>query len=118
MKSAGLTYRKRFLDTYIERLATSNLPQQSTPGRLTKLERIVSSLKNGLINYDEAIGTVARDGFTDVVPRFQTVGANKNVVNEAFYEINYGKKLILKEPLLSLPELDGDENLYSEINSR
>lgn len=109
---------KAFLDTYIERLASSNRPQQSIAGRLTKLERIVNSLNSGLIAYDEAVDKVARDGFTDVVPRFQTIGANKQVVNQAFYEIDFGKKLILKDTLLALPEADGGLSLHEEINSR
>jgi len=109
---------KAFLDAYVGRLSSSNHPQQSTPGRLTKLERIVSSLNNGLITYDEAVDMVANAGFTDVVPRFQTIGANRQVVNQAFYEIDFGKKLILKDALLALPEVDGGSSLYGEINAR
>lgn len=109
---------KAFLDAYIERLSSSNRPQQSTAGRLTKLERIVSSLNNGLITYSEAVDMVARDGFTDVVPRFQTIGANKQVVNQAFYEIDFGKRLILKDALLALLSADDGSSLYGEINSR
>ena len=66
------------------------------------MERIVSSLKNEKITYDEAILEVSKEAFKDVVPRFQTIGTDKDVVKNKFYEIDFGKKLILKDSILDL----------------
>jgi len=108
---------RRFLDAYIQRLDLYKLPQQATSGRLTKLERIVSQLNLGQICYDEAVALVGTEGFNDVVPRFQTVGTNKEIVDNAFYEIQFGKKLILTDALLKISSENSKEYL-NEIDAR
>jgi hypothetical protein len=93
---------RSFLDAYIERIEQTGMPQQATTGRLTKMERIVSQFNLGQINYDQAIDMVATEGFNDVVPRFQTIGTDKTVVGNAFYDIEFGKRLIIKDALLEI----------------
>lgn len=39
---------KGFLDSYIERIDKTGMPQQATSGRLTKMERIVSQLNESI----------------------------------------------------------------------
>ena len=91
-----------FLDAYIERIDKTGMPQQATSGRLTKMERIVSQLNLEQINYDQAVDLVATEGFNDVVPRFQTIGTDKTLVGNAFYDIEFGKRLIIKDALLEI----------------
>jgi 3-dehydroquinate dehydratase len=106
-----------FLDSYIERIEQTGMPQQATLGRQTKLERIVAQLKLEKINRDQAIEFVASEGFNDVVPRFQTIGTDKQIANEAFYEIQFGKRLIIKDALLDLSQIHTEEHI-DEINAR
>ena len=65
---------RRFLNEYKSRIETNGMPQQSNPGRKTKLERIIDEQKVNLIDEGQAIWKVANEGFNDVVPRFHTVG--------------------------------------------
>ncbi len=106
-----------FLKQYQKRLATTKMPQQSNPSRLTVMERIVASLQSKTITYDEAVNRVGAKGLNDVVPRFQTIGSNKDIVDEHFYEIDFGKKIIIKDPLLSFSSQDR-EQLRSELLAR
>jgi len=108
---------KDFLNEYKDRLKNSVMPQQAMPGRLTKMERIISNIKVGKLSDDDAINLVAADGFNDVVPRFQTIGLDKNIIGSKFYEINFGKHLILSDNLLGLAE-DKSEELVSELDAR
>jgi hypothetical protein len=61
-----------FLDRYQERLRGGK-PQLVTPGRLTAMERIVALHQHGRLDREQAIETVARDAFGDVIPRFHVV---------------------------------------------
>ena len=106
-----------FLDQYLQRLKVEQKPQQATLGRLTKMERIVQKLNLGIITYQEATDLVASEGFNDVVPRFQTIGRHKDIVGSAFYEIDFGKRLILTDKLLQLTETGADE-LEGELEAR
>lgn len=91
-----------YFDSYVHRLDTNPMPQQGNPYRLTKMERIVKEFQLGEVTKVEAIKKVADNAFVDVVPRFQTIGTDKNVVSDHFYEIDMGSRLILKDSLLSL----------------
>lgn len=93
---------KGFLGVYIQRIDKTGMPQQATSGQLTKMERIASYSQVNVeqINYGEAANLVAAEGFNDVVSRFQTIGSDKEIVDNAFYEIEFGKRLIIKDPLL------------------
>ncbi len=108
---------KVYLDTYIDRLTTSDNPQQSNPSRRTKMERIVDSLRKGLIDYDGAVNLVATEAFNDVVPRFQTIGTDKDIVGEMFYHFDFGKKLYLHDAAFQINETSKQE-LTDELDSR
>lgn len=106
-----------YFDIYQKRLATDSMPQQGNPTRLTKMERIVKEHQQGRISIEEAITEVANSGFQDVVPRFQTIGTDKSLLLNHFYEVDFGKQLILKDSLLSFNETQLNQ-LESEIQAR
>jgi len=106
-----------YLDTYIERLKTNYNPQQSNPSRKTKMERIIDSLNKGIIDYKEAINLVATEGFNDVVPRFQTIGTDKDIVGDKFYHFDFGKKLYLHDATFLINETSNQE-LTDELDAR
>lgn len=108
---------KVYLDNYVKRLKVENLPQQSNPSRMTKMERIVEQLNLGLINYDEAILCVGNEAFNDVIPRFQTIGTDKLIVNEKFYHFDFGNKLYLHDSVFLINETSKNE-LISELDAR
>jgi hypothetical protein len=108
---------KVYLDTYIERLKTSYNPQQSNPSRKTKMERIIDSLTKEIIDYEEAVNLVASEAFNDVVPRFQTIGIDKDIVGEKFYHFDFGKKLYLHDATFQINETSKQE-LSDELDAR
>lgn len=106
-----------FLQQYLTRLSDNDMPQQGTPSRLTVLERIIKELEVSAISYDEAVRRVATDGLKNVIPRFQTIARHKDMVEGHFYEFDFGKRLILKDTLLSFDDEERDE-LRSELIAR
>lgn len=108
---------KVYLDTYIERLKINYNPQQSNPSRKTKMERIIDSINKGLVDYEEAVYSVGTEAFNDVVPRFQTIGTDKNIVGEKFYHFDFGKKLYLHDATLLINETFKQE-LTDELDAR
>lgn len=106
-----------YLDTYIERLKTNYNPQQSNPSRKTKMERIIDSLNKGMIDYKEAVNLVATEAFNDVVPRFQTIGIDKDIVGDKFYHFDFGKKLYLHDTTFQINETSKQE-LSDELEAR
>jgi hypothetical protein len=106
-----------YFDIYLNRLRQNPMPQQGNPNRLTKMERIVKEHELGVLSRTEAINKVAEIGFEDVVPRFQTIGTDKNIVSDYFYEIDFGNKLVLKDTLLSLDTVQLDQ-LEAEVLAR
>ena len=88
-----------FLTLYRKRLQQDAMPQQGTLGRQTKLERIVQQIEIGNITDAEAVDFVAREGFTDVVPRFHTIGRDADLAANRFYEVNFGKNIVFKDTL-------------------
>ena len=107
-----------FLDQYITRLDKEDaMPQQSNPSRLTKMERIVKKLRTGNFSYEEAVTTVAKDGFNDVIPRFHTIGTNSDLISEYFYSYDFGNELVLHDSLLEI--CDGKSfELQAELEAR
>lgn len=105
----------RYLDQYVIRLSSDGKPQQSNPTRLTKMERICAELAAGKIDRATAIVRVGDEAFTDVIPRFHTIGRNTEFAREQFYEIEFGKKLTLKDDLLLLDSVDA---LEGEVDAR
>lgn len=106
-----------YLDQYVDRLADDPMPQQSNPARLTVMERIIADMRLGKLNRSQAVEQVSLRGFVDVVPRFQTIGRNKDLIGSHFYEISFGKHLNLKDSLLGFgADLIGD--LEQEVTAR
>ncbi|EHE7894569.1 HNH endonuclease [Vibrio parahaemolyticus] len=108
---------QRYFDAYLNRLTNNPMPQQGNPNRLTKMERIVKEYQLGALSRNEAIQKVGETAFEDVVPRFQTIGTDKSIVANRFYEIDMGKRLILKDSLLGLTSTQ-IETLENEISAR
>jgi len=108
---------REFLQQYVDRLAQGGRPQQPNPSRMTTMERIVARYKGGAISFDGAVLEVAREGFTDVIPRFQTIGTDKEIVAERFYEFDFGKTLTLKDATFALAEGNKGE-LLEELEAR
>jgi 5-methylcytosine-specific restriction endonuclease McrA len=107
-----------YFDEYLMRLDSNNpMPQQGNPNRLTKMERIIKDHQLGITNRNEAIQKVADTAFEDVVPRFQTIGTDKRIVANYFYEIDVNHKLIIKDTLLNLNNEQLD-TLNSEVIAR
>jgi hypothetical protein len=106
-----------FHDQYFDRLNNNAMPQQTNPGRLTKLERIIKEETSGRINRSEAIERVGEEAFNDVVPRFHTIGTDSDMARDHFYEAQCGKKIILKDGLFRLGE-DAFDELTNEIKAR
>jgi hypothetical protein len=52
---------------------------------------------------------MSKEGFNDVVPRFQSFGRDSNTLKNHFYEFNPGKKIILTNNFLSLTDTEIDE---------
>ena len=109
---------KRFLDHYKIRLDTKvKYPQQSNPKRLTIIERVIYQLKQGKIGIDEAISLVSNRGFKDVIPRFQTIGTDSNIVRNFFYSFKFGKELVIHDSLLNI-SYDYYKELDDELDAR
>lgn len=108
---------KIYLDNYIKRLSSAPLPQQSNPSRRTVMEDIVSNLSNAVIDYDKALQRVSNEAFGDVMPRFQKIGTNKEIVGERFYHFDHGKKLFLHDAVFQINETSGEE-LHYELDAR
>lgn len=112
------TLAKYFLDNYLTRLSKKIiLPQQANPARLTVMERIVREFKTEIISYDQAIYEVSKNAFNDVIPRFQTIGTDKEIVKEKFYEFKFGKQLIMKDAVFHIAQ-DDAVSLYEELEAR
>ncbi|WP_132053127.1 HNH endonuclease domain-containing protein [Pseudocnuella soli] len=109
---------KSFLDNYIHRLSVEGvMPQQANPARLTVMERIVKELTSERISYSAAISRVGAEAFGDVIPRFQTIGTDKELAKGRFYEFQQGKGLLLKDGLLEVGT--GEiQSLYQEVEAR
>jgi len=106
-----------FLDKYLERLDVRKMPQLSNPTRQTRMERIVNDLNFGRTTKERAIEEVGLKGLDNVVPRFQTIGRDREIIAEYFYEINYGQEIILKDSILAFSREDIEE-LDQEIDAR
>lgn len=106
-----------YLDNYISRLANNPVPQQSNPARKTKMERIIDLLNKKMISYEMAVNQVGLEGFSDVVPRFQTIGTDKSIAKDKFYHFDFGKKLYLQDSVFKINE-DSRLELLEELDAR
>ena len=106
-----------YLDNYCQRLAATSRPQQSNPSRITFMERVVKELQLNNISYEQAVSRVAEKGFVDVVPRFHTIGTNKELACNKFYEAVPGKQISLKDSILGFGAEEVGR-LQQEIDAR
>lgn len=102
---------------YVARLGSNSLPQQNNPSRLTVLERAVTAFKEGTLSEYQAIQFVAESGLNDVVPRFQTIGNNKEMVSNRFYDFELGKTINLHDPLFEIIQ-SNKIGLKNELEAR
>lgn len=85
---------KAYFDNYLARLSAAQaMPQQSNPARLTIMERIVKEHQLGKLTYAQAVEEVGLRAFHDVIPRFQTIGTNKEIAKDKFYHVDFGRSL-------------------------
>lgn len=108
---------KSYFDNYLNRLKVQAKPQQSNPTRRTVMERIVNSYESGKLTYDQAVDKVGLDAFHDVIPRFQSIGTDKNLVGERFYHYDHGNKLFIHDSLFLINESHQNE-LLLELDAR
>ena len=106
-----------FFDVYSSRLKSNQMPQQSTVGRQTKLERIVKQVEVNNLSRSNAIDFVAKEGFVDVVPRFHTIGNDAKIAASRFYEADFGKSINIKDALFEIVESNFDD-LLQEAEAR
>lgn len=106
-----------FLEIYSKRLNSGQMPQQSTVGRQTKLERIIKQIEVGNITRTEAIDFIAKEGFVDVVPRFHTIGNDARIAANRFYDVDFGKSINIKDALFDIVESNFDD-LLQEAEAR
>ncbi|MBF9236615.1 HNH endonuclease [Hymenobacter sp. BT683] len=107
-----------YFDNYLARLTLGQaMPQQSNPARLTIMERIVKEYQLGKLTYAQAVEEVGLRAFHDVIPRFQTIGTNKEIVKDKFYHADFGRSLILTDNLFRIAEGDVAD-LHSQLDSR
>lgn len=69
------------------------------------------------MSLEEAIVEVGAEGLSDVVPRFQTIGTDANIVAERFYEFDFGNTLTIKDPVFSLAS-ERTPELVEELDAR
>jgi HNH endonuclease len=102
-----------FFDLYLNRLAAGR-PQLSYPGRQTVMERIVALYNLGKLDRGAAIERVALEAFSDVIPRFHTVG--DLAVPVPFYEYS-DAGLVVTDAAFQVFN-DTADNLLAELDSR
>lgn len=112
------TLSRIYFNNYLTRLSGERaMPQQSNPLRLTIMERIVKEYQLGKLSQSQAVEQVGLRAFHDVIPRFQTIGTDKEIVKNKFYRVDFGRSLTLTDELFCVAE--GDiADLQSQLNSR
>ena len=98
-----------YFDVYEKRLKKNRKPQQGFIHRQTVQERVFDLLDAKKIKKDEAIDIIGKDGFKDVIKRFHSFGTDNITFKNYFYEYDFGKRLILKDTLFEISNLNFDE---------
>jgi len=112
------TLSEEFLNQYLKRLSgEKSLPQQSIPTRQTVMERVVKQMQLGVMSKDEALSIVAQDGLSNVIPRFQSIAGDKEIVENKFYHFDFGKELILHDTVFSIVE-NNENEIIEELDAR
>ena len=103
---------RSFLKQYQDRLKSVQSPQQGNPHRMTVMERVVKALDAEAMDFTEALDVIGTKGLDNVIPRFQTIGRDSDIVKDYFYEYEFGNRLILKDSLLGFDseQIDALEN--------
>jgi hypothetical protein len=104
-----------FLTLYVDRLV-SDRPQLSSAGRQTKMERIVHSLRGGVITRSQAVDEVGRTAFVDVIPRFHVLPDGSTPPPFYIHQADGG--LILTDAAFRVLERSDAPELLGELNSR
>lgn len=108
---------RQYFDEYVKRLTINPSPQQINPSRLTVMERIVHLFQSGSTTYDQAIENVGREAFGDVIPRFQTIGTNKELAACLFYDYTPGRALTIHDSIFQAFE-GNQQTLFAELDAR
>lgn len=106
-----------YLDEYLIRLTKNPVPQQANPRRNTVMEQIVYALQSQRITYEQAVNQVAQQAFDDVIPRFHTIGTDRNLMAGFFYDFKAGKDLVIHDSLFEVIQ-SGKEPLLDELEAR
>lgn len=106
---------ERFFKLYCRRLENGKR-QISVPGRYTLLERVIGSYRSDDMTEGQAIETIERAGFNDVIPRFHNLDSGTQVT--PFY-VQDGATLKLSDNLMDLAqEHQRRRILHEELDSR
>lgn len=109
---------KAYFDNYLARLsANQGMPQQANPARLTIMERIIKEYQFGKLTYSQAVEEVGLRAFHDVIPRFQTIGTNKEIAKDKFYHVDFGRSLTLTDTLFRVSK-GNVADLQGQLDSR
>ena len=80
-------------------------PQQGNPSKRTEMESIIMALSSGSLTRSDAIADVDK-AFRNVIPRFHTIGRDKEIAREKFYEFEDKRRIIIKDSLFEIAETD------------
>lgn len=105
---------REFFDLYNARL-DNGMPQLDHETRLTVMERVVARYKGGVIGYDEAIDYVAKNAFSDVVPRFHNL--DRMPLDHHFYEMT-DSGIVLTDSVFRVFDGADKETLKQELDAR
>lgn len=95
---------EQYFKIYYDRLSKDPRPQQSNPFRRSVQETVFYKLKTDNIDYDQAISEIGKNGFNDVIPRFQSFGKDNKTLKNYFFEFDFGKKISLKDKFFNIPQ--------------
>ena len=107
---------EEFLEQYLNRFKNEMKPQQGNPSRRTEMERIIMALSSGSLTRSDAIADVDK-AFRNVIPRFHTIGRDKEIAREKFYEFEDKRRIIIKDSLFEIAETDITK-LLEELDAR
>jgi len=107
---------RAFFVEYRDRIESNGgMPQSGLAGRQTTMERIVAEFRTGRATEATAIAAVGDQAFGDVIPRFHNLGREQGLQGK-FYEVDFGRRLVLKDALLDVAS--DSEALNEDIEAR
>lgn len=105
---------KDFFDIYLARLENGK-PQLILPNRMTVMEKVVEQFRLGKLDRAQAIFSVEKEAFQDVIPRFHTVD-NKPVPARFYEQTTSG--LIITDAAFAVLSGNDQPILQQDITSR